>query len=437
MGCQRACTESSTAPTPVNTARCKCNDCLRRLHHSRLNSQMKSGCLRAPVKQCPGTTELRAIEPVILSRLRNAGDDLKLSGLGACAPGTGKPKFPEGRITMKPSELVKAIKCAFQANLVPFVWGESGIGKSSIVAEIAAEDSREVHDVRAVQLDPVDLRGLPVPDAVHNVTRWLTPEFLPTHGRSILFLDELPSAPPLVQAACYSLVLDRKLGSYSLPEGALVVAAGNPAKTKGVHFAMPYPLRARFSHLTLEADLNEFCQWAFAHDIDPLIIAYLRCKPEMLHQPPTQDVYAWPQPRSWAAASRLYQAARAQGTDSSPFFHEMLAGTIGNGAAAEFLQFVDMASRLPSPEAILLNPLTTPVPDGPDGRIAVAAALGRLMTPTNIANAVAYLKRIASDGRIDMEFTTLAIRDAVARDQRITLTREFTEFAIETQGALV
>lgn len=235
----------------------------------------------------------------------------------------------------------------------------------------------------------------------------------------------------------YQLVLERRLADFVLPEGWQIVAAGNPAKSKGVHFAMPYPLRSRFIHYTLEADLNEFCQWGFANDIDPLIIALLRCRGELLHQPPTQDVYAWAQPRSWARASGLYRAAKAQGIDGTTLFREMLVGTLGEAATTEFLAFAEMATRLPSPEAILLNPTTTPVPDDPDGRIAVAAALGRLMTPANIANAVAYLKRIASDGRIDMEFTTLAIRDAVARDERITLTREFTEFAIETQGALV
>lgn len=338
---------------------------------------------------------------------------------------------------MIPSQLVGALECAFASGQVPFIWGDSGIGKSQLIAQFAAADNRELRDVRAVQLDPVDLRGLPVPDVANGVTKWLPPEFLPKSGRGILFFDELPSAPQLVQAAMYQLVLDRAIGEFRLGPEWLVVAAGNPAKAKGVHFAMPYPLRARFAHLTLVPDVDDWCRWALANDIDPMIIAFLRCRPQLLNEQPVGDVYAWGQPRSWASASRHYRAAKARGLVDTPVFSEMQAGTVGQAAATEFGAFLSMARRLPSPEAILLNPDTTTVPDEPDGRMAVASALGRLISPANISSAVTYLKRIRDNGRTHAEFLTLALRDAAARDERITMTREFTEFAVENQGALV
>lgn len=108
----------------------------------------------------------------------------------------------------------------------------------ALAAQVASDLGYDFLDVRAVQLDPVDLRGLPRIAA--DQTEW-APKFLPTTGKGILFLDELTSAPQMTQAGCYQLVLDRKLGEYVLLDGWVVIAAGNPASERGVHFAMPRP----------------------------------------------------------------------------------------------------------------------------------------------------------------------------------------------------
>ncbi|MGA3132886.1 MAG: MoxR family ATPase [Terracidiphilus sp.] len=140
------------------------------------------------------------------------------------------------------------------------IWGACGVGKSQIVAQVARDLGVAFLDVRAVQLDPVDLRG--PPRMTSDQTEWVPPKFLPNEGKSILFLDELTSVPQMTQAGCYQLVLDRKLGEYVLPDGWVVIAAGNPASERGVHFAMPRPLRNRFVHLELEADLSDWRRWA-------------------------------------------------------------------------------------------------------------------------------------------------------------------------------
>ena len=164
-----------------------------------------------------------------------------------------------------------------------------------------------------LELDPVDLRGLPRIAA--DQTEWVPPKFLPTTGKGILFLDELTSAPQMTQAGCYQLVLDRKLGGYVLPEGWVVIAAGNPASERGVHFAMPRPLRNRFVHLELEADLDDWCKWAVKARIRPEIIAFLRLKPELLHVGDTAaDANAWPTPRSWEMARMFFPGSPNAGT---------------------------------------------------------------------------------------------------------------------------
>src|SRR5712671_5501043 len=145
---------------------------------------------------------------------------------------------------MKPSELFEALHALITERVPLHIWGACGVGKSQIVAQVASDLNWQFLDVRAVQLDPVDLRGLPRIAA--DQAEWVPPKFLPTSGEGILFLDELTSAPQMTQAGCYQLVLDRRLGEYHLPDGWVVVAAGNPASERGVHFSMPRPLRNRF-----------------------------------------------------------------------------------------------------------------------------------------------------------------------------------------------
>jgi len=138
---------------------------------------------------------------------------------------------------MKPSELYEALHALITERVPLHIWGACGVGKSQIVSQVAAELNWQFLDIRAVQLDPVDLRGLPRISA--DRAEWVPPKFLPIDGQGILFLDELTSAPQMTQAGCYQLVLDRKLGEYRLPDGWVVMAAGNPASARGVHFSMP------------------------------------------------------------------------------------------------------------------------------------------------------------------------------------------------------
>ena len=119
------------------------------------------------------------------------------------------------------------------------IWGPPGIGKSSIIAEVARQHELEIIDLRLSQLAPTDLRGLPV--AGEQTARWLPPEFLPREGRGILFLDELNLAPPVIQGIAQQLILDRKVGSYTVPDGWVIWAAGNRREDRASVHQMPAP----------------------------------------------------------------------------------------------------------------------------------------------------------------------------------------------------
>jgi len=329
---------------------------------------------------------------------------------------------------MKPSHLVEALITAVPQNVPLHIWGACGVGKSQLVQQVARQLNREFIDVRAVQLDPVDFRGLP--RIKEDRTEWIAPKFLPTSGEGILFLDELTSAPPMTQAACYQLVLDRALGDYRLPDGWAVLAAGNPASERGVSYSMPRPLLNRFLHLTLEPDLGEWCIWAGKAGIRPEIVAFLRFRTELLHDEAVRfGVNAWPTPRSWEMVSRAMDGIDARKATIAADVYDMLLmhlvqGAVGDGVAAEFIGFLNLFHSLPSIDEILLNPTGAPLPSDPSAQIAIATALGRRITDSSIAKATLYLERLPD------ELQVLSMRDALLRHRAIAITPEFTKFAI-------
>jgi hypothetical protein len=330
---------------------------------------------------------------------------------------------------MKPSKLYEALHTLIGERVPLHIWGACGVGKSQIVSQVADDLGYDFLDVRAVQLDPVDLRGLPRIAA--DQTEWVPPKFLPKSGSGILFLDELTSAPQMTQAGCYQLVLDRRLGEYVLPDGWVVIAAGNPASERGVHFSMPRPLRNRFVHLDLEADLDDWCTWAVKASVRPEIVAFLRFKPDLLHTADTTpDANAWATPRSWEMASNVLSGiARRQKvaflSGTSEFEAQLLDGTVGSAAASEFVAFLRLFRQLPSIDEVLLNPDTAPLPTETSAQIAIATALGRAMTDHSIGRGLRYLDRMPTEMRV------MAIRDAAARDTAITHTPEFIRFGVE------
>jgi hypothetical protein len=260
-----------------------------------------------------------------------------------------------------------------------------------------------LRDVRALLLDPVDLRGLPFLGS-DGRSKWATPEFLPQDGSGILFLDELNAAPRMVQASCYQLVLDRKLGEYTLPEGWAIIAAGNRDSDRAVTTRMPTPLRNRFVHLEFDVDLQDWSEWAIQAGIRPEVIAFLRFRPELLSAP-HREAHAFPSPRSWEFVSCILDSLDSQ---SNPTIeHEVIAGAIGTGAATELSVFHRMFRELPNIDAILLNPLQEPVPENAAAQYAVASDLARCASDTNFDRICLYLVFCGDNGKPRWQETIL------------------------------
>ena len=262
------------------------------------------------------------------------------------------------------------------------IWGAPGIGKSSVISQIADSNNFELIDLRISQLAPTDLRGIPVPSG--NKAHWFPPEFLPTEGKGILFLDEINMAPPAVQGIAQQLILDRKVGSYRVPDGWYIWSAGNRKEDHAAVFDMPAPLANRFIHLEVKTDLKEFKSYALENKIDDKIISFLNFRPKLLHKI-DKNSPSWPSPRSWSIANDLLKAD----IDVDP--------AIGNAAAAEFRSFCKIYKTLPDIEPILRGKSSPKFPEDLSAKYALCCALSvRAKNLKEVENAFAYLSKKAS-----------------------------------------
>lgn len=306
---------------------------------------------------------------------------------------------------MKPHALAAYLDAlvANQLTLSTMIWGPPGIGKSSIVAQTAARYGLGFVDVRLSQLAPTDLRGLPVPE--NGVARWYPPEFLPRDGRGILFLDELNMAPPALQGMAQQLILDRKVGSYTVPPGWFIWAAGNRKEDRAAVFDMPAPLANRFVHLEVEPDFENFKIYALEQGLHEQIVAFLSFRTALLHRlDPHQP--AWPSPRSWTMAGQLHTA----GLDIAP--------VVGAAAAAEFRAFLDLYAGLVDLEAILRGDgAGLAFPSEPSQRYALVVGLGvRAQNAQQAHHAFAWLGAHATSEWVQL-FALDLFRQMRARGQ--------------------
>jgi hypothetical protein len=279
---------------------------------------------------------------------------------------------------MRPAQITSVIEREFvsarEGHHTPvMLWGPPGVGKSQMVAQVAARHGAPMIDIRLSQMEPSDLRGIPF--RVGDLVEWAIPAMLPDRSRhgadGILFLDEITSAPPSVSAAAYQLILDRKLGAYQVPEGWAIFAAGNRQGDRGVTYAMPAPLANRFSHFEVEANLEDWVAWAYGAGIDERLIGFLRFRPELLFEFDTaRNPTAFPTPRSWEFAHR----ALVKFGDLPDLLSGALAACVGEAAGVELGAYLSSLARMPDLDAICEG-RPAAVPQEVDLQYAVASAL--------------------------------------------------------------
>lgn len=300
----------------------------------------------------------------------------------------------------RPNDQLEALAVAVAADLPVLLWGEPGIGKTAALTQLAETVDLPLTTVIASVHEPSDFSGLPVlgdDPATHGVPM-APPDWavrLVQAGRGLLFLDELSTAPPAVQAALLRLVLERRIGALQLPPGIRIVAAANPPSSAADGWELSPPLANRFVHLS----------WTYDHDVvvrglggtwpratlprlDPeklsdavtfarrAVCELLAARPALVHQLPSSQTRrgsAWPSPRSWDMTVRLIAFATAT-SSSKDVLSLLVRGSVGDGPGFELLAAIERMD-LPDPEALLADPAAADLPERGDLRQAVLDAV--------------------------------------------------------------
>lgn len=265
-------------------------------------------------------------------------------------------------LAVKPSQVKNIVLRSAAANRPIFMWGPPGIGKSELVEGITYRElsgNNLLIDLRLALMEPTDLRGYPFRNPETNTMEWAPPTDLPgaelaaQYDNIVLFLDELNSAPPSVQAAAYQLILNRRIGQYVLPKNVIIIAAGNRETDRGVTYRMPAPLANRFRHVNMEVNFDDWKSWAVNNGVHQDVVGYLSyAKGDLFDFDPKVSSQAFATPRSWTYVSEILNVA---GFDQAELFEQKaeIAGAVGEGMANKFMEHRRVAKDLPNPEDIL------------------------------------------------------------------------------------
>lgn len=343
-------------------------------------------------------------------------------------------------IKVTPSTARLMIMMYFKSGVVPFVWGSPGIGKSEMYHQIAEALNCELLDVRALLYDPVDIRGIPIPNEDLGRIEWWLPAFLPQPGcpDTLMLLEELNAAPQSVQAAFYQLTLDRKLGDYVLSDNVLIACAGNLETDRSVVHKMPTALANRLGHIEMIPDVDDLVAWGNTqdengvHNLRPEICAFLRFRRELIHDMSGyQQSKAFPSPRMWKKLSDVQNERPEEKIE-----HALYSGLVGQGAAAEYIGYLQVYRQIPDLKRIIDEPGKAPVPDEPNVMWAVVTGLSRMVDedPKRFAPCAEYIDRLPNSFK---DFGVVFMRDVLAKHRHLVTTKEFVKWGQKNTGVVL
>lgn len=319
----------------------------------------------------------------------------------------------------------KAAMQVLQAKLVPYLVGSPGIGKSAVHKALCTKFNLMPIDERITTTEPTDWKGLVGYSKVNPKKATYLPfdnipladDPIPTNPKTgkpyagwLLFLDELPSGAQATIAAAYKLVLDREIGAEKVHPKCLIMAAGNLVSDGAIVNDIGTAMQSRMTTLVMQTDPKEVQEYAAENKWDTRVTAFLGFKPDLVHNfDPDHEDLTFPCPRTWEFLSRIIKNIPEIDYSQLP----LLAGTVGMGAANEFIAFVECFGKLPTLEQIIRAPKDIIIPDDPGVHWAATSIISENIDETNAEPLIDFLLRL----EIDMQMIT--IRAAKKRNPEI------------------
>ncbi len=333
---------------------------------------------------------------------------------------------------MKANQLKQAIKFQYGTSKNPIlITSAPGVGKSSICSQVAQELGQELNetfgyiDIRASQKAPEEIGSVLYVE--NGVSKFTKPDWIPTEGKGIILIDEIKDAPLLLQSALYEIVLDRSLGGVTLGAGWMIMAAGNRQSDRAASGRLSTALANRFTHLELDADVEDTVAYSLENKWHSVIAPLLRFRPELLLDfDPKRKEAAFPSPRTWEFVSDILN-----GNPPLDLRYELLSGTVGQGAATELEGFLRIQNELPSIDRILKDPSTGDIPTQPAVLYALVGALASRVNKKNFANIATYSNRLPT------EMTVLLMRDCLKVDRSLLKTKSFIAYAAAHSDVII
>lgn len=344
----------------------------------------------------------------------------------------------------KASDIKRMLHFTALADRPVMIWGPPGGGKSSVARQFLTDWTKKVYVIKikkgepktiykmtTTALEPIDLRGLM--SVREGKTFWNPPNFLPHEENCGLLIDDLTNGHPQVLTALYSLILDGYLGDYVLPKGTVIIATGNDETHKSYATRMPAALAARFVHMELDFDIENWIDNAIDMDFDLKVIAFGRAFPKLINAfDPTQGK-AQPLARTWEFVSDIMK----QNPDADLVL-PLVQGTVGKGAALEFQGFLEIynSEELPDVFAVLKNPLALKVmPSKPSVMYAFIGAMAKWVKENSMDSFITVAERMLAEKL--SEYAVTMVNDATRYNGELKNTKAYISWITKHQSLYV
>lgn len=338
-------------------------------------------------------------------------------------------------LSLKPMEVSTLLKACIPARMPVLLTGKPGVGKTELVEGATRACHAHLLLSHPVTSDPTDAKGLPAKISDTEAA------FLPfgdlltamrATESTVWFLDDLGQAPASVQAAFMQLILARQINGHKIPDCVTFIAATNRRADKAGVAGILEPVKSRFDTIVeVDADKDSWCNWAIGKGLPASLIAFIRFRPDLLSAfVASADMTNSPTPRTWYNLSKVEALKLPAAIE-----HVAMAGSVGEGAASEYLAFRKMAASLVSIDAILAAPDKAALPKKPSEAYAISTGLASRANDKTLGRIGVYLTRLAEDGQ--GEFSALAIRDCIRRTPALANTSTYVELMCGPIGQLI